>query len=360
MLAGNKGEWSEVYALLKVIADKHLCRGDGNLNKITNAYLPIIKILRDESDGTYQYEINQNIVIINGAGKEYKIPIAEFQDQSVILLNAIKNATGASFSIPEIEEFISKFNCKSLKASSAIKSDIRIVLHDAVTGTSPELGFSIKSQLGSASTLLNAGKTTNFIYKISGSSLSAKEIEDINLIDSASKIKDRLLKISLLKRSLEFIRTERSIFSSNLTLIDSALPIILSEMVYSFYTTQNTNISDLVNVLGHTNPLKFDNTENHPYYAYKIKRLLTDVALGMMPSQVWTGKLEATGGYLVVKRDGEVLSYHIYNRNDFEDYLLNNTKLETASTTKFDFGKVYSELDGKQYIKLNLQIRFIR
>ena len=30
----------------------------------------------------------------------------------------------------------------------------------------PELGFSIKSKLGKPSTLLNAGKTTNFIFEI--------------------------------------------------------------------------------------------------------------------------------------------------------------------------------------------------
>ena len=79
----------------------------------------------------------------------------------------------------------------------------------------------------------------------------------------------------------------------------------------------------------------------------------------MMPSKVWTGELDATGGYLVVKEDGEILCYHIYNRNEFEDYLLNNTKLETASSTRHEFGTVYKE-GNKQYFKLNLQIRFLK
>ena len=63
----------------------------------------------------------------------------------------------------------------------------------------------------------------------------------------------------------------------------------------------------------------------------------------MMPSKVWTGELDSTGGYLVVKEDGEILCYDIYNRNEFEDYLLNNTKLETASSTRHGFGTVYKE-----------------
>ena len=77
----------------------------------------------------------------------------------------------------------------------------------------------------------------------------------------------------------------------------------------------------------------------------------------MTPSKVWNGIYDATGGYLIIKDTGEVLCYHIYNRNQFEDYLFQNTKLETASSTRHEFGKVYEE-SGKQYFKLNLQIRF--
>ena len=58
------------------------------------------------------------------------------------------------------------YNSKSIKTKSSVKSDIRIVIHDSRTGTNPELGFSIKSQLGKASTLLNASMTTNFIYRL--------------------------------------------------------------------------------------------------------------------------------------------------------------------------------------------------
>lgn len=359
MLTGNKGEWSEVYALLKVIADQKLYRGDGNLNKLGNAAIPIIRVLREESDGTYQYEIQQNIVVISGAGKEFKIPVVEFQLQAKKLLEEIKLSASASFEILEIENFITSFNCSSLKASSSVKSDIRIVLHDVVTGISPELGFSIKSQLGSPSTLLNAGRTTNFIYKLTGEKLTPDLIAEINMIDSTSKVKDRLAKIVSLGRSLVFIKTERSIFSNNLTLIDSALPKILAAIIYSFYSTTNTKLVDLVTVITTENPLNFDLSEDHPFYLYKVKRFLTDIALGMMPSKIWSGELEATGGYLVVKDDGEVLSYHIYNRNDFEDYLLNHTKLETGSTSRHEFGQVY-EKDDQQFFNLNLQIRFIK
>lgn len=125
-----------------------------------------------------------------------------------------------------------------------------------------------------------------------------------------------------------------------------------------FYTSNLSKISDLVNHISENNPLNYNIDNTHPYYSYKYKRFLTDTALGMMPSKVWTGELDATGGYLIVKDDGEILCYHIYNRNEFEDYLFKNTKFETASSSRHDFGKIYRE-KGKLFLKLNLQIRFL-
>lgn len=359
MLTGNKGEWSEIYALLKIVADQNLFAGDSDLKKIEGLIFPIIKVLRDESNGTYEYAYESDLVIIKGAEEEFRIPIVQFQEKAVFLLSKLKETTSASFSIPEIETFINSFNCDSLKAKSSVKSDIRIVIHDQRTGTTPELGFSIKSQLGGASTLLNAGKTTNFIYKVENVVLTDQQIQAINEINTRSKIKDRIEKIKEVSGTLDFVRTESSVFGNNLTLIDSALPKILSELTCLFFTSGYTKMVDLVNEISKINPLDFDFETNHPYYKYKIKRFLTDVALGMMPAKVWTGEFDATGGYLVVKEDGEVLCYHIYNQNEFEDYLLNNTKLETASSTRHVFGSIYLE-NSQQLFKLNLQIRFLK
>lgn len=359
MLRGNKGEWSEIYTLLKIISDKNLFAGDSDLNRIESLIFPIIKILRDESYGTYEYAYKSDLVIIKGNEEEFRIPITVFQEKAVFLLSKLKETTTSTFSIPEIETFINSFDCFSLKAKSSVKSDIRIVIHDQRIGTTPELGFSIKSQLGGASTLLNAGKTTNFIYKIENIVLSDNQISLINNISSRSKIKDRIEKIKEFSGSLNFSKTENSTFGNNLTLIDSALPKILSEIVSLFFTSSHSKTDDLVKQISILNPLGFNNESNHPYYSYKIKSFLTDIALGMMPAKKWDGVLDTTGGYLVVKEDGEVLCYHIYNRNEFEDYLLNNTKLETASSTRHGFGKVYIE-DNQQFFKLNLQIRFLK
>ncbi len=207
--------------------------------------------------------------------------------------------------------------------------------------------------------LIKAGKTTNFIYKIEGVHFTEDEVNSINEIESKSKIKDRMERIQKGSGRFVFMGNESSIFGNNLTLIDSALPKILAEIVLQYYTSNLSTMIDLVNEMTNLNPVNFNLESNHPFYSYKIKRFLTDIALGMMPSKVWTGELDATGGYLVVKEDGEVLCYHIYNRNEFEDYLINNTKLETASSSRHDFGTVFSA-NNQLYFKLNLQIRFLK
>jgi hypothetical protein len=357
MITGNKGEWSEIYTLLKVISDKQLFAGDSNLNKIETLIFPIIKVLRDEANGTFEFGYDNDLVIINNEKEEIRISVLEFQKQAHFLLTKLKEKTNATFSIPEIENFINSFSSHSLKAKSTVKSDIRIIIHDQRTGTNPELGFSIKSQLGGASTLLNAGKTTNFIFKINNLSLTQSQISEINAIDSRSKIKDRIEKILQLGGELKFQKTESSVFGNNLILIDSALPKIIAESLHLFFTSTFSTVVELTNQISTKNPLDYNLETNHPFYSYKIKRFLTDIALGMMPSKVWTGELDATGGYLVVKENGEVLCYHIYNRNEFENYLFTNTKLETASSTRHEFGKVY-EINNQLYFKLNLQIRF--
>lgn len=359
MITGNKGEWSEIYTLLKIISDKNLYPGDANLEKISGLLFPIVKVLRNETSGSFEFAYDSDIVVIRGTEEEFRIPVTVFKEQAEILLSDIKAASSSTFEIPHIEAFVNSFRCYSLKASSAVKTDIRVVIHDNRTSTNQELGFSIKSQLGGASTLLNAGKTTNFIFKLRNIELSDNEIEQINAIDSRSKIMDRLSYITSKGGLLEFDKTESVVFGDNITLIDSALPQILATITHKFYTSPVSKLSDLVADCTDQNPLNFNVGTGQPFYEYKIKRLLTDIALGMMPSVVWTGQLATTGGYLVVKDDGEIICYHIYNRNEFENYLLKNTKLETASSTRHEFGVVYKE-NNQLYFKLNLQIRFLK
>jgi hypothetical protein len=357
MIKGNIGEWSELYAVIKIIADGKVTLGDEDHQPITNLVFTIIDILKEESFGTLIFGIGSNISVLIDDMEQTNIPIEKFKEASIILLNALKSKTDTSFSIPDLETFIKEIKVETLKSNSDQKNDIKIRIHDTISGSNPLLGFNVKSMLGSPSTLLNAGKTTNFIYHIANVKLNHYEANRINLIDTKSKVVDRLHEIQKLNGDLIFEKTENNIFGNNLTLIDSAMPKILAEMLLMFYIKKISGLKNIVEFLEQENPLNFDKSANHPFYGYKIKKFLVDTALGMMPSKVWEGKLESTGGYLVVKETGDIVCYNVYFRNEFENYLLKNTRLETASTTRHDFAKIYFE-DGKWKFKLNLQVRF--
>jgi len=358
MIKGNKGEWSEVYVLLKLLATGRLNAADENLNALKDVFYPIIKILRDQNKSSLEYHVESTIKLIDGnSGSEIiSIPISTIKEKSEILFKSLKQASGRSFGFPELNKFLDQIKVTYLAANSRDKSDINIVVHDLNTGLKPKLGFSIKSMLGKNSTLFNAGNTTNFIYKIETN--KQLDLGSINTIEEKPKILNRLKAINRLGINLSFSHIQSSTLELNLRLIDSDLPEILAEMLLLKYSTSGLSlINETIDLLKDNNPLNFDLSQNHPFYEYKLKNFLTDSALGMTPATKWEGKYDATGGIIVVKQNGDVLCYHIYNRNEFQKYLVNNTKFEQASTSRYKFGEVYEE-KGNFFIKLNLQIRF--
>ena len=148
-LSGNKGDWSEIYVLLKLLGDKEVAAGNMNMKKAEGLLYPIISIFRSESFGKNDYSYDSDFVVINSSGLEkLRIKIDDFKKQAANLLNAIKIAEGSSFTIPETELFMKSINTKEIKARSTDKSDITLIIYDKITETNKTLGFSIKTQLG--------------------------------------------------------------------------------------------------------------------------------------------------------------------------------------------------------------------
>jgi len=356
-MKANKGEWSEVYVFLKLLSEGRIYGADENLNKINDIFYTLIKIIRYNDNEQLEFFYDTNIKIYNTDQKLLlSLPIIDFKDKAIKLLDEIKNASGSSFEVPEIELFMNKIYCTKIKAPSREKRDITIVVKDLELGAEPELGFSIKSQIGNPSTLLNAGQTTNFIYEIKN--INENQIEEINAIDGRSKIKDRLKRMKDLGGVIKYSSMQSQTFKSNMEIIDSSLPKLIAEYVYSFFTNSSNKIFDLTSDIISQDPLKIGDKNKKAFYQNKIKHFLRSVSLGMTPTNSWDTNNEVTGGFIVVKKDGEILCYHIYNKEDFENYLYKNTKFDTASSSRHKFGLLYKE-DDKLFFKLNLQIRFI-
>ena len=118
-------------------------------------------------------------------------------------------------------------------------------------------------------------------------------------------------------------------------------------------------LSSAVSLLSKTDPYVSKSRKN--FCEIKIKRFLRACALGLMPSEVWNGIDDASGGYIIVLPDGRLVALYVYNTNLFELYLYETTIFERASTTRHNYMKLYPDGDTGDYLlKLNLQIRFNR
>lgn len=140
-------------------------------------------------------------------------------------------------------------------------------------------------------------------------------------------------------------------------MLDGDLPVIIAHLLLEQLNSGISALKELAELITEVNPLGYDTEQASPFYAYKIKHLLTSAALGMMPATAWSGKFDANGGYLVVKKDGDILCYHFYDRNRFEDYLFSNAYLERSSTSRHEYASIIKEDDGTLSFKLNFQVR---
>ncbi len=356
-MSGNKGEWSELYTFLKLLAQGRIYAANENVEKITNIYYPVLKIIREEYEGEIcEYVIDDlNIHVEVRNNRIMSVPRKELDEKANYLLKQIM-VNSNSFEVDEIANYVNGIRVTKIKAPSGDTTDIKMQIEDINTGYKNNVGFSIKSEIGNPPTLLNAGETTNFIYKVKG--INHKQMEEINSIESKQKIKERMSKIKEYGGVLSFEDLSHPGFKRNLIMIDSKMPELMGNMLLYYYESDIRDCKKIVNLLGEKDPLRFGSNET-VIYAYKFKKFLCSCALGMKPAKKWDGIDEANGGYIIVKADGEILAYHIYNRNMFEQYLLDNTFLERASTTRHKYMTLYEE-NGEMYIKLNLQIRFSR
>src|SRR5690606_4070984 len=217
----------------------------------------------------------------------------------------IKNSKG-KIDLEVGKPILKNLHLSKLSDNTKDKSDIRIVIYDPITQFEPQLGFSIKSYIGSKPTLFNAGKPTNIVFKIHG----AMDTSLAEKLNSEGTYSDRIKYLLNNNLFLKYDDYWDEKFKDNLELIDSRLPEILAEMVLLKYTEGISKLNDIIVRISDLNPCGFNIINNENFYSYKIKRFLIDCALGMTAKSVWTGTYDASGGFIVVKSDGDMVCFH--------------------------------------------------
>lgn len=218
--------------------------------------------------------------------------------------------------------------------------------------------------LCNGSSILTPSRATQFQYKLSRK-LTSREKEDIEKSHHFNKknikayeVRNIIKKLTEWGVELEFEKMVHDKASANFQMLDCGLPSILAECLLMFFNSRASKIPDLCEILSKENNHNLPVNVSPSIYNYKLKKLLCEIALGMKPATIWNGKYDATGGFIIVEKNGNLICYHLIQKNALEDYLFQNTYLDSPSSSKFySYGGVFEENTEDKLI-LTLQIRF--
>jgi hypothetical protein len=379
MIKGNKGEWSELYVLVTLLAEGKLYQSDFNLEKDLNNVYEISKAYKSESNYYLEFDREERITLSKVQDDKREVITTfsqeDMQNVAKILYNGINEGTG-SFAIVEADRFLSTSLIKKLKADPSVKADIKLRIYDHRLAKETDLGFSIKSLIGGDSTLFNTGPGNNFIYSVENKlkeSIKAFNCRTYQAPGGVSKIAYRLRELVKLGSEIKFQSIQSNQLWKNLRLVDGDLPEILAWALFYRWVYREPSLKKIAELLENIDPLNlYDNIVNEQkFYEYKIKRFLTEAAMGMTSEKPWLGEYDSFGGVIIAKNDGDIVCFHIYDFNLFRNYLLDNTVFEQPSTgedpnnpgniralgKKYYYGWLYQE-DSDLRFKINLQIRF--
>ena len=344
----NRGEWSELYALTSILATGKIQTGNASENA-ENTEFPIVSVTRKINGIDHTFRIKGlEIEVLNTSDQTptRKISRSDLSRQSEILLSKIQTGNGRSFPIPEAAPILIALGLDKVTGNGE-KTDLTITTYDSRVKRESEQGFSIKSFIGSKPTLLNASGVTNIEYTIR-QTLTELETESLNKLGPIDLVSE------LDKNNFDITPSNMDPrFEENLKMIDSEMDKLLAQIVLASYEGRGRTMKDIVNILVEKNPLKYTSTNNEIRYTHKIKDLLEAVALGMRPSESWTGQTEADGGNLIVTSEGTILCHHALDKDSLRSYLFDNTFIDTPSRRRHNFGSIV-----KNVLTLNFQIRF--
>ena len=342
----NRGEWSELFVLVKLLSTGALPyeTGDGNSDKTT---FPVISISRNISGENHQFRISHGLIEIEKTSKQ-SVTSTIFQQSlssyASVLLEQIKNGEGRAFKVPSADVIMAMLGIEKATGIQG-KDDLRITIYDPRTKQQNSQGFSVKSFLGSPPTVLNASGVTNMEFEILGE-LSDPERIELNQLGPMALVS------SLIKNGHELVLSKiDDRFAQNLKMIDSDMDSLIGHIVIASYTGRGRTWPDIVKILTDDNPLNYSSQNIESRYTHKIKDLLEAVALGMRPAQPWTGTREAEGGTLIVASNGDILCHHSLDKDSLRNYFFSKTRIDTPSR-RLKFGSI----NGNKLV-LNFQIR---
>ena len=383
----NIGELSEPYAIVYILGQTDIPVVDGSLSAIPGAHLRFVEVRRLDKDDKYvSYSIDNTSgkgpsVVYQGPSVNSVGPVncEDFKQAARELLQLLrdsKNASKIAINNPEVVKALSLLATSRVSAKASDKSDfIATVVSNGMLQTS---GFSIKSQLGGQSTLVNSSRDSSYfeyeILRAGGMPLSdANRTEILDTIRNSAKRGFGFVQ-ELLKNGYElrFTATAPNL-NYTLRLVDSFGPEIVAQLLLEEVFRRNRGekraptIAELVDNMAERiwntqdESLLFlgsNKEELEVSIGYKMRSVLLAFMSGATPGARWDGRSRATGGIIVVKKTGEVVCVQLSTQNAVGDYLMNSCRLEAPGSERHDWGYPYAGDNGRLFVRMQLQVRF--
>lgn len=373
MFKATKRELGEIYAFSRLLADGSVYMGTPQVQKDMNRCWPVALIQREEHDGTRRYYIEETEVrMVSGevdrsgqfVPKEEVEPVTfprtDFGEAADYVLDILKHSSGEEVEVPDgLEGFLDAVRIYDLEAKTDDRTDFKVAFWQK---DAPLTGFCVRCRLSPMNPLLDGGRTANLKLEQTGVKFAVPTVNKVNALpESPNEVAERMLMIERLGGVLKYSDVADRVFRCNLLMIDLHFPRMLAEMVRLMHLEGITRVSELTERIKELNPLKIKDEliQKHSFYEYKMKQFLLALALGMRPAKIFRGTDSAVEGMLLVDGQGEVLCYHQSCRQDFAEFLYQNTRFEKGALEKDKYGFLERE-NGSWYFKLNVKIGLVK
>lgn len=361
-ISANTGEWSEFYALIKLLNDAAIDVID-SLSDGSESEIKSIKTIQKDSTKFEIIDQNSFFVIIND--EKYKVCKSEIDLKESVkkVFSCIKTKSknidcnentssveSGAFNLPLAERLAEQLRVSPRKQNSLFKGDVSLQFSNTDTGSlSKSHDASIKSWLGANPTLFNASKHSSRLTFLVETNLPFQELLKISSPQSISP-KNAVLnsKIPNAAYSLKFQGYSSVHLKNNLSQYD--LQDIVPEIVISHFSKTGKKKSSDALLLNAA--LK----EKYPSFSHKWKTLLEICALGMTAGADYIPAKNISDNLIVINNKGELCCF--FGRNRLQEMLNEIAHIDTPATskTKHDYGYFYQK-DGKIFLDLNFQIR---
>lgn len=373
MFKATKRELGEIYAFFRLLADGSVYMGTPQVQKDMNRCWPVALVQREEHDGTRRYYIEEDeILMVSGEvdrsgqfvpkeeAESVTFPRADFGEAADYVLDILKHSSGEEVEVPDgLEGFLDAVRIYDQEAKTDDRTDFKIAFWQK---DAPLTGFCVRCRLSPMNPLLDGGRTANLKLEQTGVKFAVPTVNKVNALpESPNEVAERMLMIERLGGVLKYSDVADRVFRCNLLMIDLHFPRMLAEMVRLMHLEGITRVAELTERIKELNPLKIKDEliQKHGFYEYKMKQFLLALALGMRPAKIFRSTDSAVEGMLLVDGQGDLLCYHQSYRQDFAEFLYQNTRFEKGALEKDKYGFLERE-NGSWYFKLNVKIGLVK